>query len=497
MKKILTIMLDGFGVSEDDTGNSVKLAEMRHYKSLIEKYPNTLLDASGESLNLAEGEVGNCAFNNMIIGSGRIIDSNNKIVTNFLNEDYISNTSFQKILSNKDKKVHLVGLCSDAKVYSNIEHTLTIYRILVENGFKKIYFHIITDGRDVPSTSAINYIKIIQDEISKTGIGSISTVCGRIYAMDKNDNFDRTKIYYELISKGNGSNILNIDTALTNAYQKGYTDENLPPFVLDSRGIIKDNDILIWTNFRNDRSKQILSALSNTNFGEFELKKDYKPDIYTFIPLENLPKVQGFIERTPLENTLGRYLSKLGIKQARIAETEKYSMVTYYLDGAYSKKIENCDKFKILSPNEVEYIHKPEMSSVILTKKAIECMEQDYDFIYLNYANLDTLGHTGNMEATTRACIAIDLCLGELIEAAEENFYTIILISDHGNVERMLNDDNTVNKFHTNSKVPFIITDTKVELKKGMNISSIAPTILDYMDISIPEDMTSDSILEK
>lgn len=497
MKKILTIMLDGFGVSEEDTGNSVKIAEMSHYNSLIEKYPHTYLYATGEQLGLKEDEIGNCAFNNMVIGAGRVLPTNNKKVTKFLKDEYSENNYFKDLLTQNEKRVHLIGLCSDGKVYSNINHTHSLYKLLLENGFKEIYFHVITDGRDVDTTSSSKYIASLENLISSSGIGSISTICGRKYAMDKNDNFDRTEVYYNLITKGKGTTILKYEPALKSAYEKGYTDEDMPPLVLNTKGLIQDDDIIIWTNFRNDRSKQILSALSDSKFSEFNVKEYSNIRLYTFIPIENLPKVRGFIPKETIDMPLGIYLSKLGLKQARIAETEKYSMATYYLDGGFSNKLDGCDKFKISSPNEDEYIKKPEMSSVAITKKAIECMDQDYDFIFANYANLDTLGHTGNFEATTRGCIAIDLCLGELVEAAEENFYTIVLISDHGNVERMLNEDGTINKFHTNSKVPFLITDNKVSFKDNMNISNIAPTILDYMDISIPEAMTSDSILEK
>lgn len=496
MKKVLTIMLDGFGVSDDDTGNSVKAAGMSHYESLIEKYPNTLLEASGPSIGLEEDEVGNCAFNNLIIGAGRIVPTNNQRITKFLQEDYQESQNFQDLLTQKDRRIHLIGLNSDGKVYSNINHTLQMYHYLVNAGFKNIYFHVITDGRDTLANSACSYIKMLEKEIAATGIGVISTICGRMYAMDKNDNYDRTKTYYDLITRGNGLNVLNYEPAIESAYTKGYTDENMLPLVVDNMGIIKDGDIVLWTNFRNDRSKQILSALANS-INEFEVREFHNLSIYTFIPLESLSTVKPFIEKLNIDMSLGVYLSKLGIKQARIAETEKYAMATYYLDGGRSENLEKCDKFKILSPNEDEYQKKPEMSAVQITKKIIDCMEQDYDFIYANYANLDTIGHTGNVEATTRSCIAIDLCLGELIEAAEENFYTIILISDHGNVEKMLNQDGSINKYHTNAKVPFIITDNKVNLKKGMNISSIAPTILEYMDISIPASMTSDSIFEK
>ena len=470
MKKILTVMLDGFGVSDEENGNSVKLAQMKQYDALVEKYPNVNLIASGEEVGLGNAEIGNCAFNNMVIGSGRKLTSNNQKVTSYLNEGYKEDEVFNELTSNSDKRVHLIGLCSTGNVYSNIEHTKKLYSLLIEKGFKNIYFHIITDGRDTESNKAIAFINEIQSLINKTGYGIISTICGRMYAMDKNDNFDRTKTYYDLLTTGKGTAVLSFENAINKAYEKGFTDETMPPFVLNGMGIIKDDDIIIWTNFRNDRSKQTLSALTDTKFTEFTTKQYKGLKVYTFIPLENLPKIKAFIPKEEIEMTLGLYLSKLGLKQARIAETEKYSMATYYFDGGFSKKIENCDKFKILSPNEDEYIQKPEMSSVAITKKAIECMDQDYDFIYVDFANLDTLGHTGNFEATTRACIAIDLCLGQLIEAAEENFYTLILISDHGNVEKMLNEDGGVNKFHTSSKVPFIITDSKVKLKEGMNI---------------------------
>ena len=496
MKKILTIILDGFGLKEDEYGNAIKKANMVNFNKFYNENPHTLLHASGQYVGLNDGQFGNSEIGHMTIGAGRLIKSREVLVDEFL-ENINNNESetIQKLKSMNEKNIHIMGLCSDGNVHAGIDDFIKMYEFLIKNGFKNIYFHLITDGRDTEINSAYNYIKIIEDNIKKTKIGSIATICGRYYAMDRDENYDRTKIYYDLITKGKGINILNIQNAINACYGKKLYDEFLKPMVVDEKGLIKDGDVILWMNYRTDRSKQILLSISNPKFDKFEVTNLSNIELYTFFNHDKQINANILIEEPKIENSLGLYLAKLGIKQARIAESEKYPHVTYFFDEGVDGKITNVDKFHIPSPEVATYDLKPEMSLISVTKKIITCMEQDYDFILANFANPDMVGHTGNFDATVNACMAIDICLAKIFEYAEENFYKIIILADHGNADTMLNEDGSVCTTHSMSDVPFIINDSKISLKDGGDLTNVAPTILDYMDISIPEEMTSESLI--
>ena len=496
MKKILTIILDGFGLKEDEYGNAIKKANMVNFNKFYNENPHTLLHASGQYVGLNDGQFGNSEIGHMTIGAGRLIKSREVLVDEFL-ENINNNESetIQKLKSMNEKNIHIMGLCSDGNVHAGIDDFIKMYEFLVKNGCKNIYFHLITDGRDTEINSAYNYIKIIEDNIKKTKIGSIATICGRYYAMDRDENYDRTKIYYDLITKGKGINILNIQNAINACYGKKIYDEFLKPMVVDEKGLIKDGDVILWMNYRTDRSKQILLSISNPKFDKFEVTNLSNIELYTFFNHDKQINANILIEEPKIENSLGLYLAKLGIKQARIAESEKYPHVTYFFDEGVDGKITNVDKFHIPSPEVATYDLKPEMSLISVTKKIITCMEQDYDFILANFANPDMVGHTGNFDATVNACMAIDICLAKIFEYAEENFYKIIILADHGNADTMLNEDGSVCTTHSMSDVPFIINDNKISLKDGGDLTNVAPTILDYMDISIPEEMTSESLI--
>lgn len=496
MKKILTIILDGFGLKEDEYGNAIKKANMVNFNKFYNENPHTLLHASGQYVGLNDGQFGNSEIGHMTIGAGRLIKSREVLVDEFL-ENINNNESetIQKLKSMNEKNIHIMGLCSDGNVHAGIDDFIKMYEFLIKNGFKNIYFHLITDGRDTEINSAYNYIKIIEDNIKKTKIGSIATICGRYYAMDRDENYDRTKIYYDLITKGKGINILNIQNAINACYGKKIYDEFLKPMVVDEKGLIKDGDVILWMNYRTDRSKQILLSISNPKFDKFEVTNLSNIELYTFFNHDKQINANILIEEPKIENSLGLYLAKLGIKQARIAESEKYPHVTYFFDEGVDGKITNVDKFHIPSPEVATYDLKPEMSLISVTKKIITCMEQDYDFILANFANPDMVGHTGNFDATVNACMAIDICLAKIFEYAEENFYKIIILADHGNADTMLNEDGSVCTTHSMSDVPFIINDSKISLKDGGDLTNVAPTILDYMDISIPEEMTSESLI--
>ena len=496
MKKILTLIFDGFGMREDVNGNAIKAAKMHTFEEFWNNNPHTTLFASEERVGLLPKQLGNSEIGHMTIGAGHLIKSPILLINDFFNDPTVSE-AFNELCKDPNRKVHIMGLCSDGKIHSNIDHFIQMYELLVKKGFKKIYFHVITDGRDTKIDVAYNYISMIEDAIKKYNIGKIATICGRYYAMDRDTNYDRTKLYYDLVTRGSGKQVLNIKEALQSYYNRQITDEFMKPILADYEGLIRDNDILIWMNYRTDRAKQILRSFVDKKFDGFPVYSFENLDVYSVLEVDKNIKTKVIVGENKVENPLGIYLSKLNLKQARVAESEKFPHVTYFFDGQYNGKIENCDKFNIPSPEVATFDLKPEMSAIGVTKKIIECMEKDYDFIFANMANPDMVGHTGNMEAATKACMAVDVCLNKILEAAAENFYTVILTADHGNCDTMYNEDGSICTTHSLEKVPFIINDAKVKLKENGDLTNIAPTILDYMDISIPTQMTADSLLIK
>lgn len=496
MRKILTVVLDGFGYREEEYGNAIKMADTKNFDRLWEAYPHTTLYASEEYVGLNPGEFGNSEIGHMTIGAGRMIKQHGPRITEFLKTINTENTLFNEFLEKaKTKDVHIIGLYSDGKVHANLEHFLSMYDLLKENNAKKIHFHLITDGRDTKTNAGVNFINDLEEKIKDDNNADITSICGRYYAMDRDTNYDRTKIYYDLLTKGIGIKVKTATDGILSLYKKNQTDEFLYPLIINSENTIKDGDIILWMNYRSDRAKQILNAFAKENFSEFPTYKYNDLEIYSFFPIDKDIKINNFLEDINVTNPLGIYLSTLGITQARIAETEKYAHVTYFFDGMYNGKIEKCDKILIPSPKVETYDLKPEMSAIEITKKAINCMEKDTDFIFMNFANPDMVGHTGNLEATMKAVTTVDICLERLYEVAQDNFYTMIILADHGNADIMLDEFNNPVTTHTTSKVPFIITDLNVELKKSGDLTNVAPTILEYMDIALPEEMQNTSSL--
>ena len=492
MRKILTVVLDGFGYREEEYGNAIKMADTKNFDRLWETFPHTTLFASEEYVGLNEGEFGNSEIGHMTIGAGRRIMQHGPRITEFLKNINKDNLLFAEFLKDaQEKTVHIIGLYSDGKVHSNLEHFLSIYQILKENNAKKVNFHLITDGRDTKINAAINFIKDLEETIKDDPITDIASICGRYYAMDRDTNYDRTKIYYDLLTKGIGIKARSATDGILGLYKKNQTDEFLYPLIINPNETIKDGDIILWMNFRSDRGKQIIRTFTDHNFEEFPVYNYQDLKVYSFFPLDKDIKTLNFLEDIHVTNPLGIYLSSLGLTQARIAETEKYAHVTYFFDGMYNGKIDKCEKILIPSPKVETYDLKPEMSAIEVTKKAIHAMEKDTDFIFMNLANPDMVGHTGNLDATIKAVTTVDVCLERLYEVAKDNFYTMIILADHGNADIMLDEFGNPVTTHTTSKVPFIITDTNVSLKKSGSLVNVAPTILEYMDIALPEEMAN------
>lgn len=489
MKKILTIILDGFGYREEEKGNAILAAHMKTFTELWNKYPHALLEASEEAVGLSKGQAGNSEVGHMTIGAGRLLKQSEMLVNDFLKDPDMENANVIKLLENKDKDVHIMGLCSDGNIHAGVDDFLSMYKFLIDNGFTKIHFHLITDGRDTGVHDAMKYINMIKDIIIEYGVGDVVSICGRYYAMDRDENWDRTKAYYDLVVGGKGLSSINIEKSINSSYEKGITDEFIKPIIC-SKNTIKNGDIIMWMNYRADRAKQILSSIVNwSTFEGFSTENMKDTLVFSFLPVDKKIKTYNLIEPVVVKNSLGLYLSELDFTQARIAESEKFPHVTYFFDGGVDGKIKGCDKFHIPSPNVATYDLKPEMSCVEVTKRVILSMNNDYDFILVNFANPDMVGHTGNMDAATKACMAVDMCLNKIMEKAEDNFYKVVILADHGNADIMINADGSICTTHTTSVIPFILCDEKVKLQKTGSLVNVAPTILDYMDIAIPKEM--------
>ena len=498
MKKILTVVLDGFGLSDNTLGNAIKEANPENILGMFEKYPHSILEASEEAVGLEKGQFGNSEVGHLTIGAGRKVKQSINLVKDFLDNDINDSEMFQNMVLDaleNNKTIHLMGLFSDGKVHSDMNHFIKLYDCLVNNGIKDINFHLISDGRDTKVKDFYKYYTILEEHLKKNNVGVISSICGRYYAMDRDKRWERTEKYYKLVTRGVGMAGSNVAFMLKRCYDENITDEYLPPIKTRNFKPIRNGDILIWMNYRTDRAKQIISSFTVKGFDEFGILDMSRTKVYAFLPIDNKIKTNNFIASNIIENPLGVYLSKLGLSQARVAETEKYAHVTYFFDGESNASLEGCQKVLIPSPKVATYDLKPEMSAVEVTKKVVQCLEKDYDFILVNYANADMVGHTGNLEATRKAVTTIDLCLKLLKEKADENFYTLILTADHGNADMMLDETGGIVTTHTISKVPFIITDEKVKLKEYGDLSNIAPTILEYMDIAIPKEMDAESLI--
>ena len=486
------VILDGFGIRKEQMGNAIKNANMPNYNYIFDHYPHSELQASGRYVGLEKGQMGNSEVGHMSIGAGRLVKQNFMQIEDFFKNNEIStNTAYLNMINyvrENNKPLHIMALASDGGIHSHIKFILNMLDKLHEDNIKNVYIHAITDGRDTKVDVAYNYIKELEDKLVEYNMGHVVTVCGRYYAMDRDKKWNRTKLYSDMITLGKGVISNNIKETIDICYKKGITDEFLPPIILDRNHIIRDNDALLWFNYRPDRAKQILSVLTDVNFNEYDTVKLPNLKTYTIYKIEEAKNSMNLLNHIDVENSLGVYLSDLGLSQARIAETEKYAHVTYFFDGGKELKLPNCDRFLIPSLKVPTYDMEPGMSAVDITKQAIKCLNKDYDFILMNFANPDMVGHTGNYDATIKALEVVDDCLGKLYKECQDNFYTMFILADHGNSDYMIDNDGNIITTHSTNPVPFIITDTKVNVVNG-SITQVAPTVLKYMDIKVPKEM--------
>ncbi len=493
--KVIMVILDGFGLNDSEYGNAIKQADMECFNELYLEYPHAVLQASGDYVGLPDDQFGNSEVGHMTIGCGRKLKQELTIFNELLGSNRIEkNETLLSLIDHinaGNDTLHLMGLVSDGGVHSDIKYMKNILGHLKNIGVQKLYFHAITDGRDTGIKTAIKYLEDLDATMQEVGLGKIATICGRYYAMDRDNKWDRTKIYSNLVLNGEGIKIHSIKTGIEACYKKDETDEFLPPLILDEAGILKDNDGLLWLNFRRDRARQILNVLANPEFNEYPVRKLHNFKVVTLADVPNTTNLENILPESDKEEvySLGMYLSDLGMSQARIAETEKYAHVTFYFNGGGKTKLKGCDNYLIPSPKVKTYDLQPAMSAREVTAQVKKCLEKDYDFILVNFANPDMLGHTGNLEATIQGLQVVDECLKEIIEEADNNFYKLIVTADHGNCDEMLDKNGEIITTHSMNPVPFIIRDKHVTLKHRGDLTQIAPTILKYMDIAIPKEM--------
>ena len=492
MNKVLLCVLDGVGISDKKEGNAIKNANTPNLDRFLKDYPNKQINASGNYVGLPSNQMGNSEVGHLTIGAGRVVYQSLELINRSIKDGtFFDNTSFINAINHakeNNSKLHILGLLSDGGVHSHINHIKAMLKLCKKYEFSNIYFHMFTDGRDTYVKEAINYLNELQKEINKYNIGTISTISGRYYAMDRDKRYDRIKKAYDAMvyTKGNISD--NYEKYINDSYKKNITDEYIEPVIINKNGNIEDNDSIIWCNFRPDRAIQILDALTNKTFNEFETKKLNNIYLTTMMYISDSIKSDIAFKKEEINNTLGIYLSKMGKKQLRIAETEKYAHVTYFFDGGKDIELNNCKRVLIPSQKVSTYDLKPEMSANEITDNLLIEMDNNYDFILLNFANGDMVGHTGNYDATIKAIETIDNMLGIIIDKCDKLGYTLIITADHGNCECMKNNNEIITS-HTSNKVPFIICKNNINLDSVDKLSDIAPFILKYMDINIPKEM--------
>ena len=507
-KPLALIILDGFGLREEVKGNAIAQANKPNYDQLWNEFPHTQIGASGLSVGLPEGQMGNSEVGHLNIGAGRIVYQELTRVTKSIKEGtFYNNEVFLGAINHvkeHNTNLHLYGLLSDGGVHSHIEHLYALLTLAKREEVKNVYIHAFLDGRDVAPDSAIKFIENLQNKIDELGIGKIATVQGRYYAMDRDKRWERTEKAYRAMVYGEGPHYQDPLIAIRESYEKSLYDEFvMPTVIVDNNdhpiGKIKSEDGIIFFNFRPDRAIQISQVFTNDDFRDFDRGESYPKNIYYVCLTHFSESVNGYVAYKPtnLDNTFGEIISRQGLKQLRIAETEKYPHVTYFFSGGREQELPGEKRVLIPSPKVATYDLKPEMSIYELTDVAIEEIEKnEHDVIILNYANPDMVGHSAKLEPTIKAIEAVDDNLGRVIDNILARDGIAIIIADHGNSEYLIDENNNPVTAHTTNPVPFIITKKSVELREDGILADIAPTMLKLLNIEQPSDMTGKSIIK-
>nr|YP_009369877.1 2 3-bisphosphoglycerate independent phosphoglycerate mutase [Boldia erythrosiphon]ARO90565.1 2 3-bisphosphoglycerate independent phosphoglycerate mutase [Boldia erythrosiphon] len=506
---VLTI-LDGWGASDNSHGNAVRNANTPVLNALLSNYPVTFLHCSGKHVGLPDKQMGNSEVGHVTMGGGRIIPQDLvKIAISIEDYSFFSNPVLHKAckkVEHNDSSLHIIGLCSNGGVHSHIDHLFSLIDLARQKLVKRVCLHIITDGRDTPPFSGINFVERISNYIKEDNHINIVTITGRYYAMDRDSRWARTEQAYNIFTNDENTILIDPVELIAQYYNKSISDEFIVPSRVN-KGAIKSGDAIIFFNYRPDRMRQLAQAFSKSNFKGFSRERISDLLVITFTQYDSLLDIPFVFKPNKLTNFLGEIVSKNNLKQFRIAETEKYAHVTYFFNGGIEEPFLGEDRELVPSPKVATYDITPAMSALQVTQKVIKALEKNcYSLIIINYANPDMLGHTGNYEATIAAMETVDKCIGQLLENISKFNGLLILTADHGNAECMLDENNNPHTSHTNNRVPFLLIEGEmnkitghggqVHLKKEGSLIDIAPTILDILKLQKPLEMTGTSLIE-
>ncbi|CAM1346074.1 2,3-bisphosphoglycerate-independent phosphoglycerate mutase [Tenacibaculum crassostreae] len=503
-KKVILMILDGWGITQDPKVSAIYNAKTPFINSLYDKFPHAELRTDGEHVGLPEGQMGNSEVGHMNLGAGRIVYQNLAKINKAVKEGSLAQepeliNAFQYAKDN-NKNVHFLGLVSNGGIHSHIDHLKGLLTSANYFGLDNVYLHAFTDGRDCDPKSGKYFINDIQEHMQQT-TGELATITGRYYAMDRDNRWERVQLAYEALVNGKGLNSSNAISSIQRSYDENITDEFIKPIIMvdenkQPKTTIKEDDVVIFFNFRTDRGRQLTEALSQQNFPEFNMNK---LPLY-FVTMTNYDdtfnNIHVIYDGKNIENTLGEVLESAGKTQIRIAETEKYPHVTFFFSGGREEEFTGEKRLLCPSSKVATYDLKPEMSAYEIRDAIVpELQKGDVDFVCLNFANGDMVGHTGVFEAAVKACEAVDDCVQNVVTTALKNDYTTILIADHGNCETMINPDGTPHTAHTTNPVPMILIDNELKSIKSGILGDIAPTILRLMGVAQPKEMTQHSLI--
>ena len=504
-KKVLLMILDGWGIGNGTKSDVISTMKPAYISAMTEKYPHAQLRTDGENVGLPNGQMGNSEVGHLNIGAGRVVYQdlvkiNRACADNsiYQNEEIVKAFEYAK---DNGVNVHFMGLTSDGGVHSSIEHLYKLAEISKHYGIENTYVHCFMDGRDTDPKSGKGFIADVEANLAKS-TGKIASIIGRYYAMDRDKRWERVKVAYDLLVNGVGDAATDMVEAMQRSYDEGITDEFVKPIVrIDENGEvvgrIKPNDLVIFFNYRNDRAKEITIVLTQQDMPEEGM---HTLPLYYCCMTPYDAKFEGLhilFDKENVRNTIGEYVSSLGLSQLRIAETEKYAHVTFFLNGGRETEFENESRILVASPKVATYDLQPEMSAYEVKDKLVEALgEQKFDFICLNFANGDMVGHTGIYEAIEKAVKAVDECVADVVEAAKANGYEVVMIADHGNADNAVNEDGTPNTAHSLNPVPIVVVSDRVAKVENGILADVAPTVLKLMGLEQPKEMTGKALVE-
>jgi len=505
---VALIILDGFGCRGEQIGNAVAQAKKPNFDRYWSQFPHATLTASGEAVGLPEGQMGNSEVGHLNIGAGRIVyQSLTRLNKSIREGDFFTNQAFLDAVAHvkaHNSKLHIMGLLSDGGVHSHIQHMFALLKLAKEEGVEKVYIHAFLDGRDVGPKTAEKYIQQTLDKMKEYGVGEFATISGRYYSMDRDKRWERVEKSYRSMVYGEGPSYTNPMDVVKDSYEHGIFDEFVIPSVITKEdgqpvATIQDNDAVIFYNFRPDRAIQISNTFTNADFRAFDRGPKHPKDLF-FVCLTHFSEsVDGYVAFKPtnLDNTLGEVLSQNNLKQLRIAETEKYPHVTFFMSGGREDKFPGEERILINSPKVATYDLKPEMSAYEVTDALLNEIQNDkFDAILLNFANPDMVGHSGMLEPTVKAIETVDECLGKIVDLILEKGGTAIITADHGNADEVITLEGEPMTAHTTNPVPVIVTKQGVELRDGGILGDLAPTMLDLLKVEKPAEMTGTSLIK-